>query len=143
MTAMQPVPATVLADPEGPKAGFGERLVAQFIDFVVLSVVAIPLAIVGSWASFLLWAAYYVAMEGGSGQTVGKRLVGLRVVDEDTGASIGRPRALVRHLGRIISFMALGLGYLWVLWDPRKQTWHDKMARAVVVRGRAPSRQSR
>ena len=59
---------------------------------------------------------------------------GVRVVDADTGAIIGIPRAIVRNLVRIVSGLVFGLGYLWMLWDPRKQTWHDKAANTVVVR---------
>jgi uncharacterized RDD family membrane protein YckC len=58
----------------------------------------------------------------------------VRVVDENTGAIIGIPRAIVRNVARILSGLVFGLGYLWMLWDPRKQTWHDKIANTVVVR---------
>jgi uncharacterized RDD family membrane protein YckC len=42
-------------------------------------------------------------------------------------------RGLVRELGRILSAIPFYLGYLWMLWDPEKQTWHDKLVRSVVV----------
>lgn len=142
MTATQPATTIVLGDPEGPKAGFGERLVAAIIDFVVLFFLGIPVAVLGPGLGMtpdlLLGATYFVVLEGGrSGQTVGKRLMRMRVVDEDTGASIGYPRALGRHIGGIISTLAMGLGFLWMLCDPRQQTWHDKMSGAVVVRSGA------
>jgi uncharacterized RDD family membrane protein YckC len=77
---------------------------------------------------------YYAYLEGGpTGQTVGKRLMRIRVVDDNTGRPIGRGRAGVRHLGRIVSALPLFLGYLWMLWDPQKQAWHDKLAGSVVV----------
>jgi len=50
-----------------------------------------------------------------------------------TGGSIGYSRALARWLVRIVSFCALFIGYLWMLWDPERQCWHDKAARDVVV----------
>jgi uncharacterized RDD family membrane protein YckC len=106
---------------------------------IVLTVLPVPLgrfSLVMRFALHLLVsAAYYVTLEGGRrGQTLGKRLLGIRVVDVDDAGPIGRARALLRHVGRYVSGLACGIGYLWMLWDDREQTWHDKMARAVVVR---------
>ncbi|MDQ2826266.1 MAG: CbtB-domain containing protein, partial [Actinomycetota bacterium] len=39
---------------------------------------------------------------------------------------LGWSTALLRHLYSYVSALALGIGYLWMLWDPEKQTWHDK-----------------
>ncbi len=39
-----------------------------------------------------------------------------------------------RYLGYYVSIFALGVGFLWVAFDPRKQGWHDKMAGTVVIR---------
>ena len=72
-------------------------------------------------------------MEGRTGQTVGKRALGVRVLDARTGTPIGVGRAIGRHFGKIISAIPCGLGYLWMLWDPNKQTWHDKMVGSYVV----------
>lgn len=75
-----------------------------------------------------------VLLEGSAqGAALGKRALGLRVIDANTGGPIGRGRALVRQLGKSVSAAAVGLGYLWVLWDPRRQAWHDKFANDVVV----------
>ena len=52
---------------------------------------------------------------------------------DGTGQPVGYVRAFVRWLGSILSALALFLGYFWMLWDPEKQTWHDKMAGSVVV----------
>lgn len=48
-------------------------------------------------------------------------------------ALIGYHRAFIRCGWRIVSAIVSLLGYLWMLWDNEKQTWHDKMARSVVV----------
>jgi uncharacterized RDD family membrane protein YckC len=95
----------------------------------------------GTWAIFavLLVAAviagviYYARLEGGSGQTVGKKAVGIRVADANSGGPIGTGRAVGRYFARFLSSFFL-LGYLWALWDGRKQTWHDKLASSVVVK---------
>ena len=69
-----------------------------------------------------------------TGQTIGKRMLGIRVYDfGGSGGPIGYGRAFIRWLGRIISGIPCYLGYLWMLWDKEKQTWHDKLATTVVV----------
>ncbi len=58
----------------------------------------------------------------------------MRVVDVDSGELIGYGRAFGRSLVSIVSGLVIGIGYLWMLWDPRKQTWHDKAVGSVPVR---------
>ncbi|MDQ6697344.1 MAG: RDD family protein [Actinomycetota bacterium] len=95
-----------------------------------------------TWAIFgvlmvvgLLFALYYnVVLLGRTGQTVGNRAVGIKVVDKYTGQPVGAGRAFVRLLIRSIASGALCfLGYLWMLWDGEKQTWHDKVANSYVI----------
>lgn len=66
------------------------------------------------------------------GQTPGQYLMGVRVVRLD-GKRLTFLRSLVRWVGLIVSLFPLGLGYLWCLWDDRRQIFADKMARTVVV----------
>ena len=98
----------------------------------------------GAWAAFALLGLvgligvvlYFVRLEGGpSGQTLGKRALGIRVVDAANGGPIGGGRALGRYAFKVfISGNICFLGYLWMLWDGRKQTWHDKVVTSVVVK---------
>jgi uncharacterized RDD family membrane protein YckC len=131
-----PYPATALP---GPRAGFWIRFGANLLDTFVLLVPYMVIAVAaGAHAAntliMLAAAAYFTVFEGGrSGQTIGKKVSGLRVIDARIGGSIGPGRAFVRWIGRFVSLFVLGLGYIWMLWDPEKQTWHDKMANAVVV----------
>lgn len=68
-----------------------------------------------------------------SGQSFGKRLIGIRVVRVDS-APIDYQTAILRHLlGYPLSFLGLGLGLLWPIWDARRQGWHDKLANTVVI----------
>ena len=69
----------------------------------------------------------------GWGRSPGKAAMGLRVVRFD-GRSPGAAAGLGRVLGRAVSALPLGLGYLWASWDERSQTWHDKLSRTHVVR---------
>lgn len=85
-------------------------------------------------AAFVGSVLYHTLLIGRTGQTPGKRALGLRVVDAADGTSIGSGRALGRYLfAGFISGPVCLLGYLWAIWDGRKQTWHDKVVSSVVV----------
>lgn len=88
------------------------------------------------FVTWLIAPAYYILMEGRpAGQTIGKRLLGTRVVRKSGGgAPIGYGLAIVRFLGRILDLVTLGLGLVWAVWDPQHQTFHDKIAGTLVVR---------
>lgn len=92
----------------------------------VAAVLAIVLGL-GYW----LWMA---RREGTTGQTIGKKALGIRTVDATTGAPIGMGRAIGRRLCYFISQLACYLGFLWPLWDARKQGFHDKIVSTVVVK---------
>ena len=66
------------------------------------------------------------------GQTVGMRAWRLRVVSFD-GERIGWRTAAIRFLLAIVSAAMLGLGYLWVLIDPERLAWHDRLSKSRVV----------
>jgi uncharacterized RDD family membrane protein YckC len=85
-------------------------------------------------------ATYYTYLHGNErGQTWAKRLLGIRVRDEGTGGRIGYGRAFARWLMPVLFwnfFLIPGLlDGLWPLWDEKRQTWHDKIVRSIVVRG--------
>jgi uncharacterized RDD family membrane protein YckC len=92
----------------------------------------------GGLIMFLTWfisPAYYVLLEGRpEGQTIGKKLIGIRVVRKTNGAPIGYGLAIGRYLARFVDFITFGLGLLWAAWDPMHQTFHDKIAGTLVVR---------
>lgn len=76
----------------------------------------------------------YIRALGKTGQTWGRKLAGVKVVDATSGAPIGVGKAFGRQLfANIISGQILYLGYLWMLWDNKNQTWHDKVVGSVVV----------
>ena len=128
---------TTPAAPSGPRASFGERLIAALIDGVVVGLgtgILGRIGILGSLVGFVVSYGYYVYLEGSpSGQTIGKRAMSIRVVGMQTGQTIGYAGAFIRVIGKIVSSIACLLGYFWMLWDPEKQTWHDKFADSVVV----------
>lgn len=65
--------------------------------------------------------------------TPGKLLLGCQVVDARSGARLSVAQAILRYLAYFVSALPLGLGFLWVAWDKRKQGFHDKIAKTVVV----------
>ena len=122
----------------GPRANFGERFAAYLIDFILLIVVQFVLAAIlksaGQAVGALIGIGYFVYLEGSpSGQTVGKKVMNIRIVDADTGGPIGYGRAVLRYFARILSALPCLLGFFWMLWDKNKQTWHDKICTNVVV----------
>ncbi len=84
------------------------------------------------WIRALAAVAYYTWMLTWRGTTLGGLITGLRVVRVD-GRPLTRDVALVRACGALIS-VPLGIGWFWASWDPRGQTWHDKLAGTVVIR---------
>jgi uncharacterized RDD family membrane protein YckC len=63
----------------------------------------------------------------------GIRIAGVRVADAVTGRALPASRALLRVLVSFVSEALLLIGFLWMLWDQRRQTGHDKTARSVVL----------
>jgi len=135
-------------------AGFGDRFLADLCDGLIITAVAlvgylvVDRGMLGNQTGFLsektppgervfslawfLWNLTYLV--GRTGQPWGRRLVGLRVLDSE-GAAIGFWRSLGRNLfAAFISAPLLYLGFLWVIWDPQKQAWHDKVFRTFVQR---------
>ena len=82
---------------------------------------------------FLLFLIYRIAHWSWQGTTVGGIICRLRVARID-GAPIRFTEAAVRGLSSILSTLVVGLGWLWILWDPERQAWHDKIAGTLVVR---------
>lgn len=93
-----------------------------------------PLYTILSIISFAMGVAYPVYFIGKSGQTPGKKLMKIKVIDKETQKAPGYIKAFLREvIGKTIDAISFYLGYLWVLWDKEKQGWHDKIAGTIVV----------
>ena len=132
------------AMPRCEYAGFWIRVAAYVIDLAVLTAVTVvPLGVIiivagSTLASFANVAVVFVyfAVGNGLGSTLGRRALGLRVINEAgnaPGIKIGASLFILSILSRI----TLGLGYLWMIRDSHKQTWHDKLCGTYVVRNPA------
>jgi len=123
-------------------APFWWRFGASFIDGLILIIPNFLLVSflnggrpygLGNIASVALYWLYSALQESGANQaTIGKKAVGIKVVNEE-GGRISFGQATGRHFGKIISFLILLIGYLMMIWNSRKQTLHDKLARTFVV----------
>ena len=125
-------------------AGFWIRFAAWIIDSVIIWIGTAVLSALSLFVDFytaslpvlLLGPLYFVLLTGLRGQTLGKMLVGIRVVGRD-GQVPGLGYAALREIvGKFVSFLVFLLGFLWIGWDGRKQGWHDKIAGTHVVRAR-------
>ena len=76
--------------------------------------------------------SYYVLMNGRFGATVGKLVVGAKIVNED-GSRLGYTRALIRYVGEWASFVTLGIGYVMIGFRNDKRGLHDLIARTRVI----------
>ncbi len=118
-------------------AGFWLRAGSLLIDGVVVAVVELLLAVLlgigeGSVVVFVFVFAYYI-LGTAWGATLGKYVLRLRVVNV-RGEAPGLASSLVRSVVVAVSALALLVGYLWMIWDRDKQTWHDKAAKTYVIR---------
>ena len=81
----------------------------------------------------MVWTVYNRwFLAGRTGQSLGKRVMKIRLVGEPSDAPIGPMNAFVRDMVHILDGMAY-VGYLWPLWDDKKQTFADKIMRTIVV----------
>jgi uncharacterized RDD family membrane protein YckC len=137
-------------------AGFWRRLAAFIIDAIILSVISSALfpfkwfgwadLLNGNWywvifsilavsnmVNVLIYVAYYAGFWTWSGQTPGKILLNIKII-RTNGSNITMGYSLLRCLGYIISIIMLGIGFLWIAFDPHKQGIHDKIADTYVVK---------
>ncbi|HEV8673454.1 MAG TPA: RDD family protein [Methylomirabilota bacterium] len=137
-------------DDAGPATvGFWRRAVALIIDLgavwvllrmgdlltVALARRVLVARAFGYTCFLVIPAAYFVLMHGTGGRTLGKRLIGARVVTM-TGAPLSYPRAFARYLASFAAILPLAAGYLMVAARADKRGLHDLLAGTRVVRSR-------
>ena len=138
-----PPPAYGAPPPPMPAAASGElatwiyRVGGALIDGIIVGVAETivgfaskPLGqLVG--LAILLWFLY---LTGTQGQSPGKKVVGIKLVKEADGQYLGFGMAVVRYIAHILDALSCLIGYLWPLWDAKRQTFADKIIGTVVVR---------
>jgi uncharacterized RDD family membrane protein YckC len=129
--------------------GFGARFRASIVDTVLCILIILPIY-------YLIYGNFTLNLEGEinvitiilqyifpffatlifwiyKSATPGKMLIKAIIVDANTYGKPTTKQLLIRNIGYYLSFLPLGLGYFWVIWDKRKQGWHDKLANTVVI----------
>ncbi|HUH43257.1 MAG TPA: RDD family protein [Sulfurimonas sp.] len=135
-------------------AGFWVRVGASLIDLALLLMITLPLTLMiyGSdtvWnseamilgpADFLInyslpfFATVIFWMYKSA--TPGKMVLQLKVLDEETGNKLTIGQSIGRYFAYIPAMLIFMIGIFWVAWDKKKQGWHDKLAKTVVVRNK-------
>jgi uncharacterized RDD family membrane protein YckC len=129
--------------------GFWSRFWATMIDMVIWMMLIYPIFYLIYGSAFIERASDFnlannvinyflpfiaiILLWKSKGATPGKMFIKATIVDEE---SLGEPstkQLVVRYFAYILSAIPLFLGYFWVGWDKKKQTWHDKLAHTVVV----------
>jgi uncharacterized RDD family membrane protein YckC len=134
--ADEPVPVATASELAVlPRAAFIDRLAAFSLDAILIVIVVQVLNFDREFArvGFLLALTYHVSFWTLKGTTLGGIICQLRLVRTD-GGPVGFPEALVRGLTGIFSLAVFGLGFLWILKDPDRQAWHDRVAGTYVVK---------
>lgn len=118
-------------------AGFWTRFAANLIDGVIVGIVSLIFILVtlgvGILVAWLLGLVYVIGMWAARGQTLGKMAMGVRIIKTD-GTPVTFGTAVLRYIGYLVSELILGIGFLMIAWDARKQGLHDKIAGTYVVK---------
>ena len=133
-------------DQNNKYASFGRRLMASLLDSIIITPIYLLTIFIGRnllqiridkpnyLLNFIISGLYIVIFWASfGGATIGKKVFGIKIVKVDD-QPINYPRSILRWLCYLISSLPLFLGFFWMLWDPKKQTWHDKIAGTKVVR---------
>jgi uncharacterized RDD family membrane protein YckC len=130
-------------------AGFWVRFVATLIDSILLGLISGVLSFALSFSlaeganeiisllaniiGLVISIGYYVVYQQKNGQTIGKKVMNIKVVDYNGKTPTMFSFFLREIIGKTISGLILFIGYFMVIWDKRKQALHDKIAGTFVV----------
>src|SRR3990172_8159837 len=119
------------------------RIAAYYVDGFVIFIVllllqgllnALKASSLVSIITYVFSFGYFLFFTVKSGATPGKKFFGLKVINSDGSEKVSVVKAFLREVvGKFISGLVLGLGYLWILWDGQRQGWHDKIASTLVL----------
>jgi uncharacterized RDD family membrane protein YckC len=131
--------------------GFGRRFIAYAIDIIIIilfttvlntALIAIVVALeldsldvttIYLGIYFMVYISYFIFTESSAKQaTFGKLIMKIKVVNSD-GDRLSVLNSTIRNFGRILSGLILGLGYIMIVFTPKKQALHDKIAKTYVV----------
>lgn len=126
-------------------AGFWVRTGASFLDIIFLAIVTFPLVYalgitpeselspITIMINYVLPIALVLGFWSWKQATPGKLLLKTKIVDAVTLEKPSTKQLIIRYLGYIPSMLVLCVGFIWVAQDARKQGWHDKLAKTLVI----------
>jgi len=107
---------------------FGVSIVASFVYLFISA----PLGWLLQLAA-LAWGLYNAYLGGQTGQSTGKKQIGLKLISEQTGQVIGGGAGIGRFFAHIVDAIICYIGFLFPLWDAKRQTLADKIMKTVVI----------
>jgi uncharacterized RDD family membrane protein YckC len=136
------------APPTGDYASWLQRVGGYLLDILVLVpfyiVAAVGVGVGGGGGALLAVIGYLGAIifglwntifrQGRTGRSLGKEWVGITLLRESDGQPIGAGSTFVRAIAHILDAIPFYIGFLWPLWDKKRQTFADKVCSTVVVR---------
>ena len=114
-----------------PRVGFWTRFAVTLIDMIALGI-AVGILNLGDYFP-LVATAYFIVLWSLRGTTLGGVVMGIKIVRLDD-KPVDWAISMVRSLGAFLSLFVVGLGFVWVGWDPQRQSWHDKIAGTTIVK---------
>ncbi len=114
-----------------PRVGFWTRFAATLIDMIALGI-AVGILDIGDYFPVIA-TTYFIALWALRGTTLGGVVMGIKIVRLDD-KPVDWAVTVVRSLGAFLSLFIVGLGFVWVGWDPQRQSWHDKIAGTTIVK---------
>lgn len=137
------MPTAFPAGMPSTSAGYAEwpqRALAGLVDYFGPFLVAFLVGRGSSGLGLILqlaalgWALYNAYLGGQTGQSYGKKIAGIRLISEATGAPPGGGLGIGRYVVHILDALPCYIGFLWPIWDSKKQTFADKLLKTVVVK---------
>jgi uncharacterized RDD family membrane protein YckC len=93
---------------------------------------SVLLMLLGLVITIAFWVWNLCIRQGRTGYSVGKSALNMKLIGEETGQPIGPGMSFVRQLAHILDSICY-IGYLWPLWDRKRQTFADKIVKTVVL----------
>lgn len=145
-TKQESTPASPETRQEQKYVGFWARFAANFLDGILISIFVSPASIsylaggihskgleFFSVVLYILAQIILLVLWFKKQASIGKMAIAAKIVDARTGKAPTKNQLIGRYFAYLLSFLPLGLGFLWIAFDSKKQGWHDKLAGTAVI----------
>jgi uncharacterized RDD family membrane protein YckC len=109
------------------------------VGIIVAAILGAVSSILGTLVGLLIYLVAFafeiiqLIKQGNTGQTIGKKIIGIKLIKEETGQPIGPGMSIVRQIVHFVDSVICYIGWLFPLWDAKKQTLADKIMGTVVI----------